>query len=79
MVNAVPLDLRKRSWSPCWKLAAVWAAVKPAAGSPVVGGLLVAVQPAYVAEAISSLQRHGVRGSVIGEVVEKAPPLIGVS
>ena len=42
------------------------------------GGLLVAVEKKYVDAAVDGLERHGVRGSVIGGVVEKRSPLIEV-
>ena len=42
------------------------------------GGLLVAVEKEYVDAAVQGLGRHGVRGSVIGGVVEKSSPLIEV-
>jgi len=42
------------------------------------GGLLVAVGREFVEDAVKSFERHGVRGSVIGGVVEKRSPLIEV-
>ncbi|MGA8072812.1 MAG: selenide, water dikinase SelD [Candidatus Acidiferrales bacterium] len=42
------------------------------------GGLLVAVEKKYVDAAVEGLGRHGVRGSVIGGVIEKSSPLIEV-
>ena len=42
------------------------------------GGLLVAVETEFVAQAVRSLGRQGVRGAVVGRVVAKRSPLIEV-
>jgi selenide, water dikinase len=42
------------------------------------GGLLVAVGPGFVDAALAAFGRNGVRGRVIGEVLEKRSPLIEV-
>ncbi len=42
------------------------------------GGLLAAVDARFVDRAVEGFLRHGVRGSVIGDVVEKRSPLIEI-
>lgn len=43
------------------------------------GGLLAAIAPEFADAAMAAFERHGVSARMIGEVVSKQPPLIGVA